>query len=252
MRLAEAFAGELDFDQLDSRGLGSLHWCVTRNEKELFTEALAKGAPVNQLTSHTESSPLHYAAEQDSLLFTKELLSAGAEIDAVDRDRRTPLHLAVDSKKLVQVRFLIESGCVRCPLDRNKWSPLDLAFRTGNLKLIEYLTGLDDTNHRSWSRRLLLAAELQQLDVVDWLLAQGANPLTKNKHGQTPIDLASTPPYGLELDAETRLENQIPNSPQAQVIRRLRDAAPETRSEQGAAEQPATADESNDPLNSNP
>lgn len=225
MRLAEAFAGELSFDLLDTRGLGSLHWCVTRKEKELFTEALERGAPVNQLTQHTQSSPLHYAAEQDSLFFTKALLNAGAAIDAIDRDLRTPLHLAADSNKLAQVRLLIESGCRRCPLDRGKRSPLDFAFRKGNLKLIEFLIELDDTNHRSWSRRLLLAAELQQLDVVEWLLARGANPLTKNKHGQTPVDLASTPPYGLELDAETLLENQYPNTPQAKVIRRLREAA---------------------------
>ena len=116
MRLAEAFAGELDFDQLDSRGLGTLHWCVSRGEKDLFTEAIEKGAPVDQSTAHTEPSPLHDAVGQDTLFFTRGLVRAGALLDATDRDRRTPLHIAAGSGKLEQVMFLIEAGSATCPL----------------------------------------------------------------------------------------------------------------------------------------
>ena len=68
------------------------------------------------------------------------------------------------------------------------------------MNIIAYLTNIPDACHRTWSRRLLLAAQFHQLEVVEWLLARGANPLAKNKHGQTAIDLAKIQPYDFAAD----------------------------------------------------
>ena len=200
MRLEEAFAGSLDWRLLDSRGIGPLHWCVGKGDRDLLKKVLSYDVEIDQTTAHTKSTPLHFAIDRDDTYFAEALIRAGADINATDWHRQTPLHIAAENGRLVFVRLLVEAGARVRELDQNKRSPLDLAFRKARMDIIAYLTKIPAACHRTWSRRLLLAAQLHQLKVVEWLLARGANPLAKNKYGQTAIDLAKIQPYDFAAD----------------------------------------------------
>ena len=190
VRIEEALNGELDFDQLDSRGVGALHWAIDNNERDLFQLALEAGAPVNQATAYIEDVPLHCASYCKSPFFIDALIAHGADIDKSDRSLITSLHIAAEKGFLKHVRKLVAAGCSLRPLNEYKRSPLDLAFMYGRVEVIDYLVTLPEARHRSWSDRLPLAVERVQADVVRWLLDRGANPDRKDSEGRRPIDIA--------------------------------------------------------------
>lgn len=232
MRLEEAFAGQLDWDRLDSRGFGPLHWCASKGDRELFQKVLAYDVDINQPSSHTKSPPLHFAIERDDTFFTEALIAAGADVNAADWHQQTALHMAAEGGRLPHARLLVAAGASVKEFDHNKRSPLDLAFKEARIDMIDYLTEIPEARHRTWSRRLLRAAQFHQPDVVEWLLARGANPLTKNKYGQTAIDLAKIPPYEIELDDTTSEEIAELDGNMQAVISMLERAVDKSKSEQ--------------------
>lgn len=199
-RLEEAFSGQLDFGLLDSRGFGPLHWCVSKGERDLFQKVLTFDVEIDQRSNHTTSTPLHFAADVEDPFFTESLIAAGSNINAVDWHGQTPLHTAAENGYITHTRLLVEAGAALKEFDHHKRSPLDLAFREARMEVVEFLCAIPEARHRSWSRRLLHAAQRHQPDVVKWLLLRGANPLTKNKFRQTAIEVAMIPPCNLDSD----------------------------------------------------
>ena len=233
MRLEEAFAGELDWSLLDSRGFGPLHWCVAKDERELFEQVLrVDDIEIDQRTSHTKSTPLHFAVDRDDTYFAQALIAAGADIDATDWHQQTPLHIAAEGGHLSPIRLLVDAGARTKEFDHSKRSPLDLAFKEARMDVVDYLAEIPAARHRTWSRRLLRAAQFHQVEVVEWLLGRGANPLSKNKYGQTAIDLARITPYDLEVDDLTAEEFAEIDGNMRAVISLLEGALRDTKSEQ--------------------
>jgi ankyrin repeat protein len=206
-RLEQAFTGELDFGLLDSRGYGPLHWCVLKSERELFLKVLTFDVQINQRSAHTKSTPLHFAAIVEDSCYMEALIVAGADINAVDWHRQTPLHIAAENGHISHARLLVDAGAALKGFDHDKRSPLDLAFKEARMEVIEFLCAFPEARHRSWSRRLLRVAQYHQPEVVKWLLERGANPLTKNKFGQTAIEIAKIPPYNIDFDETTAEES---------------------------------------------
>jgi len=66
------------------------------------TELEAKSAEIHR-------TPIHFAAESDSLDAVKLLLDKGVDVNCLDANESTPLHCAAESGAIKVVEFLINS-----------------------------------------------------------------------------------------------------------------------------------------------
>ena len=108
-------------------------------------------------------TPLHRAAENESVLGVRKLLQAGADPNTADREGRTPLHLAVQSDSPETVNYLLEAKADPNAADKDGATPLHYAARN------------------------------RSPDVAQRLLDAGADPNTADREGRTPIDVAPAP-----------------------------------------------------------
>ncbi|BBX29096.1 ankyrin repeat domain-containing protein [Mycolicibacterium alvei] len=109
---------------------------------ENTTRLLGLGADPNPV-DNVGMTPLHFAAQSDSVDVVKILLDAGADVNAVAEDRHTPLYPAVrntNGKRADIVALLMAAGGaeIHCPLRRHRTArhhdPVRvprLAFRRG-------------------------------------------------------------------------------------------------------------------------
>ncbi|HSG72050.1 MAG TPA: ankyrin repeat domain-containing protein [Planctomycetaceae bacterium] len=99
-----------------------------------------------------------------------EALKRGADIHAADKNGVTALHHAVRFRSPVAVRTLLEHGAnVNQSCRRNGSTPLHRAVTQ---------TGAPETAGQSAAAR----------EIVEILLAAGADPSLSNKSGKTPIE----------------------------------------------------------------
>lgn len=126
-------------------------------KRQVTAEPRAKVLPTGGLT------PLLYAARQGCLGCAKSLLAAGANIDLPDPDAVTPLLLALLNAHFDLAKLLVDAGA-----NVNKW---DWWGRNPLYAAVDYNT----LPHGGRPDRPSLDATTP-LDIVDLLLAKGANP----------------------------------------------------------------------------
>ncbi len=123
-------------------------------------------------------TPLHRAAENESVLGVRKLLQAGADPNTADREGLTPLHLAVQSDSPETVHYLLEAKADPNAADKDGATALHYAARN------------------------------RSPDVAQRLLDAGADPNTADREGRTPIDVApatdSTPTVTVLRAASTQ------------------------------------------------
>lgn len=195
----EAEADPTKAPSLDKSPFGILHWTIENDQEELFSRALLAGAKIECETKYSNSTPLHYAAQQSNPYFLNLLIKNGCSLDRGDREKRTALHYAAESGMVYHARRLIEAGCNPKPYDRHKKTPLDLAFSKGHFDVIKFISGIPNAKNRSWSIRLFSAVQGRHPEILEWLLSKGANPATKNRNGESPLDVARVYPLDWEL-----------------------------------------------------
>lgn len=82
-------------------------------------------------------SPIHYAASVDVLQL---LIDNGADISLRDENGRQPLHNSVISNSLKMVKLLIDNGaCINETCDFLSMSPLHYAAQKGYVNIVKYL-----------------------------------------------------------------------------------------------------------------
>lgn len=106
--------------------------------------------------------PLHYAAADGDATRTRELLAAGAPPDQPDSAGWTPLHFAAQSHAVEIAFMLLEAGASVDPRDNHGNTPL---FRA-------------------------VFASQGRGEMISLLRQRGANPMSINGAGQTPVGLA--------------------------------------------------------------
>lgn len=155
---------------------------------EIVKELLNNGANVNH-----ESNPILAACFKDSNLeVVIELLNNGANLNVKDSRGYTPLMIAAERGNHNIVKKLLKNGVDlhNISYSQKLSKPIHLAAYEGHIEVIKEIlnNGVDIDLTDSYGRTALCcAAQSQQLDLVKFLLANGASVNSASKHGISPL-----------------------------------------------------------------
>lgn len=123
----------------------------------------------------------------------KELIQQGANVNT-EEFGETPLLKAIKTNQPQAVVLLLESGADVTQATKNGNIPLQTAVDYGRVEIVQLLLNhpniqIDQTD-ASGNTVLMIAAKAGQLEMVNALVAEGADVAIKNQHGLTALDLA--------------------------------------------------------------
>jgi ankyrin repeat protein len=201
-------------DARDRLGQTPLHVAARAGQREMVTMLLARGASVHSKTS-SDITPL---GETRGVEVTRILLDAGAAIEPEPVAHATPLTAACMSDDLARVTLLLDRGAspnrsdrFRSPLeasisapvvelllargaDATKGHPLASVARHGDVAVVRLLLAhgaeLEAKDSRKQTALFHAASAKGGDDVVEVLLAAGADPSSANDLGDTPLHVA--------------------------------------------------------------
>lgn len=155
---------------------------------EFVAQLLAEGVPVDVAESDGNTA-LHHAAENDDVVMIEILLQAKAPLEAEGCSDWTPLVVAANFGKVQAVRRLLQAGA---NVHTGKDAILCYACESrGSKELVEILLTAGATVNIVGGFRqatpLHVATEHDQLEVVQLLLAAGADVKAKDPNGWTPF-----------------------------------------------------------------
>jgi ankyrin repeat protein len=107
---------------------------------------------------------LHYTANEGDVVKATQLIAAGAKVDLADDNGWTPLHFAAQAQCVPIAESLLATG-----------ARVDSQDRDGNTPL--WRAVFDSRGKGA---------------LIDLLRQHGADPMRKNLHGVSPLDLART------------------------------------------------------------
>ena len=140
-------------------------------------------------------SALSHAVVGNHADVVQVLIDAGADIETQEKKGRSPLHKASSSGALNVVKVLVEAGADVCVTDNLGRTCVALASHLGHTETVRYLAGLKevDLEHADSTGRTALshAVVANHADVVEVLIAAGADIETRDNHDRTPLLVAS-------------------------------------------------------------
>jgi ankyrin repeat protein len=199
-------------------GQNALMWATSERQTAVIEELVRRGADVSA-GSKTGFTALMFAAQQGDVDIAKILVRAGAKPnDPQPKTLLTPLIIASAMGHVQTVDYLLDNGADPNHIDARGYVALHLVVRDsdygidlkGKDNIVAIVKSLlahkADPNIRLKQQRpavttneislqgstpLVLAAEVNNLEVVKALLDAGADPLATTEHGTTPLMLAS-------------------------------------------------------------
>jgi ankyrin repeat protein len=189
----------------------ALSSAIEKQNTNMIVKAIRRGATVNGTDKHG-CTALMWAAWDGNACLTNDLLSRGAGIDLADIYGRTPLMLAAQDGQVETVKILITSGSNVNAQDVSGQSALILAAGFRQVEIVKRLLGsgaMVNAQTVSGETALMRAAicgfvddltvsrpptrnygDPLQADIVNELLACGANPNITNSTEKTAAVLA--------------------------------------------------------------
>ena len=145
--------------------------------------------------SSKNDTALHLAVQKKHSDVVQVLIDAGADIETKNDDGCSPLHVASRSGEPATVKMLVKTGAdVRATDDEGNACLIFAAYQ-GHTSTVRYLVCLPevDLNHQGVynSTALHLAVQEKHADVVQVLIDAGADIVTKNDKGHSPLFVAS-------------------------------------------------------------
>ncbi|KNZ73817.1 Putative E3 ubiquitin-protein ligase C36B7.05c [Termitomyces sp. J132] len=178
--------------------------------KHLFQNALINGevepfSLANNASSRTGFTALHAAASRGYLdIVTWLIEDCGAMPDLEDREGETALHKAALNGHLSVIRYLLPDRADVHARDADGWTALHNACSKGYLGIVRWLCetggatslsdgvrGIDIRSKDGWTPLMNAASKGHHPVVLYLLWKQGADPLVRNKWGETAYDAAA-------------------------------------------------------------
>jgi ankyrin repeat protein len=149
-----------------------LHIASFCGQVEVVRLLLDRSADTNMRNANNDTA-LHCAAHLDNVAIIKLLLAKGISVNATNTQQNTPLHIAAVRGNLEATIVLVERGAALNSVNVNGYTPLMLAAYSGKLEVIRCLT--ETGPNFNIDKALLVAVERGHFDVIDFLLAKGAD-----------------------------------------------------------------------------
>ena len=186
-------SGELEVDQMDSRGYTALHLAVWKLDVGLVLKLLDKaGCPVD-LQSGSGQTPLMLAVVKGNLELIKLFLNRGADIDAKDSIGVTPLICAVQSGQLASFYILLHRGASVEALDKNGCNVSHWAAYKNQVTMLRALKKMGHSLDSIDSLKMTClhrAAMSNAVDSVGYLLFNKINADACDSKGRTAMEVA--------------------------------------------------------------
>jgi hypothetical protein len=131
------------------------------------------------------------------------------DIDPQDSEGDTPLLTAIRLKRISKIKLLLKNNADINLANHSYETPLIAAVRSNDSKIFPLiLQKADDIMITDSDRNTPLhyAVMGNNQDFVSKLLARGANPLAKNRHGRSPFSMATSDTLAPLRDAVQRLQ----------------------------------------------
>lgn len=198
---------------------------------DIIRYLVEKGAEMNmnKACDAIGSTQLHRAAKTGKMDIVKYLVEKGANINALDYQKNTPLHRAFEKENNVEIiKYLIEKGADIT--GKNSYgSPIDIAFQNENIDNIKYLVenkyfvekGIDMNINKvdeNGSTKLHNAVKNGKMDIVKFLVENGANINYMDRNKETPLSIAISYRkmdiigYLIENGADINAKNNVGNT----------------------------------------
>jgi cytohesin len=166
-------------DQQDKPGATPLHWAANNGHAGVAEVLLGADANPNA-QGEAGQTPLHEAAADGHETLVRELLAADANTDLRDNDGRTCLYMAVQRGHVGNVKTLISSGMDPDGALGKGWTPLTKAAERGHPEVVKLLLDMGaDPDKPSSSGDMPIDLGVNYLEVVKLLLGAGANATEK-------------------------------------------------------------------------
>lgn len=183
-----------DANARDGMGSTPLIDAAWSGNAEIARALLQHGADINATHREAGSTALEYAVLTGRTAVVKLLLAAGADTTRRYRYGQTVLHLAAARGFPEILTSLVDSHAAMNPVDVNGNTPLDEAVLHNQAESVRFLIahGADiKYTHPGDGRGPIHEAAMKGFsDLLPILVDAGANPVLRDRSGQTPLDLA--------------------------------------------------------------
>jgi len=140
-------------------------------------------------------TPLHWACRGVHMKVVEYLIKNGAEIDSKDSDDTTPLHTAAYYGHFEIAKLLVEKDADINAKDHKKFTPLHYTGYDGFANvarlLIDNSADIEVLNIRNRTPLILTARESGDIEILSYLLKNGANINAVDKYHDTALTLAA-------------------------------------------------------------
>lgn len=176
--------------------IAPLHVAAALNQLTIAETLLKYGAYINKTTTDMNGlAPLHVAVNNANLDFVLFLLKQGANPNQTSENSgQTPLYLAAINAQENIAQALIKLGASVSQGDYDQILPIHCAVAANSLNLIKLLLNQNPShiNARMSSgfTPLFLAARVGNVESLQFLLSQGADPAITSHNGVTPLQIA--------------------------------------------------------------
>jgi ankyrin repeat protein len=185
-----------------SKGHTALHYACGQGKTEMVQQLVQAGAAVNA-RSNTGATALQFASEAGHVEVVQQLVAAGAAVNSSNWRVTTALHTASAAGKLGVVVLLLGSGAHPTIKDANGALALHIAAQQGHAgvvaSLLQAAPGLVNATEAKGFTPLNLASRKGSMEVLQLLLAAGADPGAAALDGATALHGAATFGHNLFL-----------------------------------------------------
>lgn len=201
VRVQAALSSGADIDEIDESLGTPLHIAAAQDSANIALLLIKAGADVDAEANRTrrKAHPLHLAALWNSTAVATLLLKRGAAVDGRDSLGRTPLMMAATYGHTEVAALLLQAGADPLAEEATYYrdTPAYTAAMSGHFGIVKAMLSIginiDARNARIGETLLWGAAFDNRLDVVEFLLANGADPNIADNKGKMPFDVSSDP-----------------------------------------------------------